>query len=88
MATPTGGFDSYGPAPSQVAVRLVEFDIRHPHHPRTQLLSFGDLVGKPSSTKKTYTYALNDVRASGGETIDLLHRPGRLARVLRALGLV
>ncbi|WP_300766335.1 metallophosphoesterase [uncultured Bifidobacterium sp.] len=87
MATPTCGFDSYGPAPSQVAVRLVEFDIRHPHHPRTQLLSFGNLVGKASSTRKTYTYALNDVKASSGETIDLLHRPGRVVRVLRALGI-
>lgn len=32
-------------------VRLLEFDIRHPFEPRTQMLEFGNLVGKPSSKK-------------------------------------
>lgn len=86
MATPTCGFDSYGPAPSHVAARLLEFDIRHPDRPRTQLLQFGDLVGK-SAGRKNYTYALNDVKSSSGETIDLLHRPGAFARLLHRLGL-
>ena len=56
VATPTCGFGSYGPAAANRAARLFEFDIRHPYSPRTQLLTFGELVGKPSSNK-AYTYA-------------------------------
>ncbi|PLS29044.1 metallophosphoesterase [Bifidobacterium parmae] len=73
-ATPTCGFGSYGPAPAKRATRLIEFDIRHPHEPRTQLLEFGELVGKPSS-KKAYTYALNAKPPQDGEGDDLLRRP-------------
>lgn len=58
IATPTCGFNTYGPAPAKRATRLIEFDIRHPYEPRTQLLEFGELVGKPSS-KRAYTYAVN-----------------------------
>ena len=46
VATPTCGFGSYGPAAANRAARLFEFDIRHPYSPRTQLLTFGELVGK------------------------------------------
>lgn len=81
-ATPTCGFGSYGPAPAQRAVRLFEFDIRHPHEPRTQLLEFGELCGKPGS-HKAYTYALNDTAPSPGETIDLLDKPGLLTRLMQ-----
>ncbi|NEG56230.1 metallophosphoesterase [Bifidobacterium platyrrhinorum] len=73
-ATPTCGFGSYGPAPAKRATRLVEFDIRHPYEPRTQLLEFGELVGKPSS-KKAYTYALNAKPPQEGEGDDLLRKP-------------
>lgn len=74
IATPTCGFGSYGPAPVKRATRLIEFDIRHPDEPRTQLLEFGELVGKPSS-KKAYTYALNQRPPQDGEGDDLLRRP-------------
>lgn len=87
-ATPTCGFGSYGPAPAQRAARLFEFDIRHPFAPRTQLLEFDELVGKPSN-RKAYTYALNDTAASPGETMDLLCKPGlvsRIAKRLRGIG--
>lgn len=84
-ATPTCGFGSYGPAPAQRAVRLFEFDIRHPHQPRTQLLEFGELVGKPSS-RKAYTFALNDTAKSPGQTVDLLHKPKFVERLLKRLG--
>ncbi|WP_436406082.1 serine/threonine protein phosphatase [Bifidobacterium mongoliense] len=84
-ATPTCGFGSYGPAPAQRAVRLIEFDTRHPHDPRTQLLEFGALCGKPGS-HKAYTYALNSTAPSPGETIDLLDRPGLIRRMLQRLG--
>ena len=40
------------------AARLFEFDERHPFSPRTQLLQFGELVGKPSS-KKAYVYGMS-----------------------------
>ena len=73
-ATPTCGFGSYGPAPAKRATRLIEFDSRHPHEPRTQLLEFGELVGKPSS-KKAYTYALNAKPPQDGEGDELLRRP-------------
>ncbi|MCI1832625.1 MAG: metallophosphoesterase family protein [Bifidobacterium sp.] len=83
-ATPTCGFGSYGPAPSKRASRLVEFDIRHPHEPRTQLLEFGELVGKPSS-RKAYTYALNNTAASPGEAVNLLRRPNVIQRIWKSL---
>ena len=72
VATPTCGFGSYGPAPEKRAARLFEFDIRHPHNPRTQLLEFGDLVGKPSS-RKAYSYDIADVKAES-EGMNLLHK--------------
>lgn len=87
-ATPTCGFGAYGPVPRKRAVRLFEFDIRHPHHPRTQLLEFGDLVGRPSS-HKVYTFAMSHVPTSTGDAVNLLRRPGFLAGGLTALaGLV
>ena len=58
IATPTCGFNTYGPAPAKRAMRLIEFDIRHPYEPRTQLLAVNqttpgegegdDLLRKPS----------------------------------------
>ena len=87
-ATPTCGFGAYGPVPRKRAARLFEFDIRHPHHPRTQLLEFGDLVGRPSS-HKVYTFAMSHVPTSTGDAVNLLRRPGFLAGGLTALaGLV
>jgi hypothetical protein len=83
-ASPTCGFGSYGPAPAQRAARLFEFDIRHPHAPRTQLLEFEELAGKPSS-HKAYTYALNSTAASPGETMDLLRKPGLISRIVKRL---
>ena len=56
------------------ATRLIEFDIRHPYEPRTQLLEFGELVGKPSS-KRAYTYAVNQTTPGEGEGDDLLRKP-------------
>ena len=84
VASPTCGFGSYGPAPARVAARLFEFDIRHPYHPRTQLLEFGDLVGKPNS-HKTYTFAISSEADQLGESMNLLRRPGWLERLRRAL---
>ncbi|PJM78368.1 metallophosphoesterase [Bifidobacterium scaligerum] len=72
--TPTCGFNTYGPAPAKRAVRLIEFDIRHPYEPRTQLLEFGELVGKPSS-RRAYTFAVNQAAPGEGEGDDLLRRP-------------
>ena len=80
VASPTCGFGSYGPAPAKRATRLIEFDIRHPDAPRTQLLEFGDIVGKPSS-KKAYTYALNAKPPRDGEGDDLLRRPSLWERM-------
>ncbi|KAA8820806.1 metallophosphoesterase family protein [Bifidobacterium vespertilionis] len=77
-ATPTCGFHAYGPAPERRAARLIEFDIRHPYEPRTQLLEFGSLVGKPSGNK-AYTFALSHVPTSAGDAVNLLRRPGLLA---------
>lgn len=74
VATPTCGFGSYGPVPEKRAARLFEFDIRHPHEPRTQLLEFGSLVGKPNS-KKAYAYGMTSVKPDS-EGMDLLHKPG------------
>ncbi|NMN00639.1 serine/threonine protein phosphatase [Bifidobacterium sp. DSM 109958] len=77
-ATPTSGFQAYGPAPARRAARLIEFDIRHPYEPRTQLLEFGELVGKPSGNK-AYTFALSHVPTSAGDAVNLLRKPGVLA---------
>lgn len=86
LATPTCGFGSYGPAPAQRATRLVEFDIRHPYNPRTQLLEYGELVGKPGS-HKAYTYALNGAPDAANEGTNLLRRPRLLAQILRKIHL-
>lgn len=83
-ATPTCGFGSYGPVPRKRAVRLFEFDIRHPHNPRTQLLEFGDLVGKPQ-THKAYTFALSHMPSSTGDAVNLLRKPGVLAGTLATI---
>lgn len=85
IATPTCGFNSYGPAPAKRATRLIEFDIRHPYEPRTQLLEFGELVGKPSS-KKVYTYAVNQATPGEGEGDDLLRKPSLWARLKAMFG--
>lgn len=82
VATPTCGFGSYGPAPEKRAARLFEFDIRHPYNPRTQLLEFGDLVGKPSS-RKAYSYDIASVKPEA-EGMNLLHKKTLWSR-LRAL---
>lgn len=76
--TPTCGFGSYGPVPRKRAARMFEFDIRHPHNPRTQLLEFGDLVGKPKS-HKAYTFAMSHMPSSTGDAANLLRKPGVLA---------
>ncbi|NEG69808.1 metallophosphoesterase [Bifidobacterium choloepi] len=81
IETPTAGFESYGPVPAKRAARLFEFDIRHPYDPRTQLLEYGDIVGKPSS-KKAYVYGMTAASKSESEGVDLLHRPSWFARVL------
>lgn len=79
-ATPTCGFGSYGPVPDKRAARLFEFDVRHPYEPRTQLLEFGDLVGKPKS-RKVYTFAMSHVPTSPGDAWNLLRKPGALATI-------
>ncbi|OZG50699.1 metallophosphoesterase [Bombiscardovia coagulans] len=76
--TPTCGFGSYGPASSKRAARLFEFDIRHPYQPRTQLLEFGELVGRPSS-HRAYTFAMSYMPTSKGEAFNLLRKPSILA---------
>ena len=86
VATPTCGFGSYGPAAENRAARLFEFDIRHPHEPRTQLLDYGELVGKPSS-RKAYAYDIAAVK-SDTEGRDLLHRKGVWQRVVAFLSSV
>lgn len=87
-ATPTCGFGAYGPDPKMRSARLFEFDIRHPYAPRTQLLQFGDLVGKPSS-RKAYTFAMSHVPTNAGDTWNLLRRPKVFGGVLAvAVGLV
>lgn len=82
MATATCGFASYGPVASKCGARLLEFDIRHPYEPRTQMLEFGDLVGKASS-KKAYTYGLNADCSHDLPEVDLLQKPSLFARILR-----
>lgn len=83
-ATPTCGFGTYGPVPAKRAVRLFEFDIRHPHEPRTQLLEFGELVGKPSAGK-AYTYAMTGESRPDEEGMDLLRKRGWWGGLLQAL---
>lgn len=77
-ATPTSGFGSYGPPASRRAIRLVEFDARHPWHPRTKLLTFGDLVGGRSS-RAVYTFASAHVPVNLGQARDVARRPRNLA---------
>lgn len=72
-ATPTSGFGSYGPPTAERAIRLVEFDIRHPYEPRTRLLTFGGLVGG-SSSRSVYTFATSHVPVNVPQTRDLLQR--------------
>ncbi|WP_137652591.1 metallophosphoesterase [Bifidobacterium moukalabense] len=74
IASPTSGFGSYGPVPEKRAARLFEFDIRHPYEPRTQLLEYGELVGKPSAGK-AYAYGMTSESKPDSEGMDLLHRP-------------
>ncbi len=81
VATATCGFGSYGPEPAKRGVRLLEFDIRHPFEPRTQMLEFGDLVGK-SSSKKPYTYGLTAESEHELPEVDLLRKPSLLARIV------
>lgn len=82
VATPTCGFGSYGPEPAKRGVRLLEFDIRHPYEPRTQMLEFGDLVGKPLS-KKAYTYGLTAESEHELPEVDLLRKPSLFAKLVR-----
>lgn len=84
VATPTCGFASYGPAAANRAARLFEFDIRHPYSPRTQLLTFGELVGKPSGGK-AYTFAVEGQSNAAGGDVNLLKKPGLLAGMAAAL---
>ena len=81
IASPTSGFGSYGPVPQKRAARLIEFDIRHPYEPRTQLLEYGELVGKPSSGK-AYAYGMTSESKPESEGVDLLHRPTWWSKLL------
>ena len=83
VASPTCGFGSYGPIPERRAARLFEFDIRHPYNPRTQLLEFGRLVGKPSA-KKAYVYGMTAASKSQSEGVHLLHKPNAFSRFVHA----
>lgn len=83
-ATPTCGFGSYGPPAPKRAARLLEFDIRHPYHPRTQLLEFGDIVGKPSS-RAVYTFAMSHLPKGPADATNLLRKPGVLAGAAAAV---
>lgn len=83
VASPTCGFGSYGPIPERRAARLFEFDIRHPYNPRTQLLEFGRLVGKPSA-KKAYVYGMTVASKSQSEGVHLLHKPNAFSRFVHA----
>lgn len=82
IATTTCGFSSYGPDPTKRGVRLLEFDIRHPFEPRTQMLEFGNLVGKPSS-KMVYTYGLTAESEHELPEVDLLRKPSLFTRLIR-----
>ena len=81
IASPTSGFGSYGPVPQKRAARLIEFDIRHPYEPRTQLLEYGELVGKPSAGK-AYAYGMTSESKPESEGVDLLHRPTWWSKLL------
>lgn len=81
IASPTSGFGSYGPVPQKRAARLIEFDIRHPYEPRTQLLEYGELVGKPSAGK-AYAYGMTSESKPESEGMDLLHRPTWRSKLL------
>ena len=81
IASPTSGFGSYGPVPAKRAARLIEFDIRHPYQPRTQLLEYGELVGKPSAGK-AYIYGMTSESKPDSEGMDLLHRPTWWSKLL------
>ncbi|WP_418969864.1 metallophosphoesterase [Alloscardovia omnicolens] len=83
-STPTAGFNTYGPNPEKRAARLFEFDVRHPFEPRTQLLEFGELVGKPSGNK-AYALASTYMPNNTGEAINLLRKPKVLASVAAVL---
>lgn len=83
-ATPTSGFGSYGPPASKRAVRLIEFDARHPWHPRTKLLDFGTLVGGPSS-RAVYTFASAHVPVNLQQARDVARRPRNLAGLAAAI---
>jgi hypothetical protein len=83
-ATPTCGFGSYGPPAPRRAARLFEFDVRHPYSPRTQLLEFGDIVGKPSS-RAVYTFAMSHLPKGPSDATNLLRKPGVLATAAAAL---
>lgn len=67
--------------PQKRAARLIEFDIRHPYEPRTQLLEYGELVGKPSSGK-AYAYGMTSESKPESEGVDLLHRPTWWSKLL------
>lgn len=86
-ATPTAGFNTYGPAPEKRAARLFEFDVRHPYEPRTQLLEFGELVGKPTGSK-AYALASTYVPNNTGEAINLLRKPKVFASVAAVIAAV
>jgi hypothetical protein len=77
-ATPTSGFGSYGPPADERAVRLVEYDIRHPSDPRTKLLTFGGLVGT-SNSRSVYTFASGHVPVNASQTRDFLRKNTVLA---------
>lgn len=84
VSTPTCGFASYGPEPYKRGIRLFEFDIRHPFEPRTQMLEFGKLVGKPSS-RKAYTYGLTAESEHNLPEVDLLRKPSIFTRLIHRL---
>lgn len=73
--TPTCGFDTYGPALAKRAVRLLEFDIRHPFNPRTQLLEFGDIGERPKSSQ-AYTLGIESVDTTPGRGWNLVYKSG------------
>ena len=84
VASPTSGFGSYGPVPSKRAARLFEFDIRHPYEPRTQLLEYDELVGKPSAGRP-YAYGMTSESKPDAEGMDLLRRPTWWSRMWHEL---
>lgn len=83
-ASPTSGFNSYGPPLDKRAARLFEFDLRHPYEPRTQLLKFSQLVGKPQG-KQVYTFDLEDFKKSPGQEMDLLKKPNVFRQIIKKI---